>query len=88
VHPDVRCRELGRSVLEELWAELQRMMTQAVQDGRIITVDVPDRLAVPEAESRRVYKQERCRDCGAPVVVGSVGGRTSYHCPVEQPGPG
>jgi formamidopyrimidine-DNA glycosylase len=41
---------------------------------------------VPESEARHVYKRERCYDCGAQVVVQEVGGRTSYHCPVEQPG--
>jgi endonuclease-8 len=61
------------------------MMAQAVEDGRIVTVDAPDRLALPEAEARRVYQQQHCRDCGAPVVVSDVGGRTAYHCPVEQP---
>jgi endonuclease VIII len=60
-------------------------MTQAVDDGRIITVDSEDRLALPESESRRVYKQSHCRDCGAPVTVTTVGGRTAYFCPVEQP---
>jgi endonuclease-8 len=60
-------------------------MGRAVEDGRIVTVDVPDRLAVPEDEARRVYKQAHCRDCGADVDVGQVGGRTSYSCPVEQP---
>jgi formamidopyrimidine-DNA glycosylase len=44
----------------ELWERLQPMMRQAVDDGRIITVEAEDRLAVPEAESRRVYKQELC----------------------------
>jgi endonuclease-8 len=60
------------------------MMAQAVEDGRIITVDGPDRLSTPEPQSRRVYKQEHCRDCGAPVTTSMVGGRTAYVCPVEQ----
>ena len=51
---------------------LQTMMTQAVDDGRIITVEAKDRLAVPEAESRRVYKREHCYDCGTPVVTGTI----------------
>jgi endonuclease-8 len=61
------------------------MMEQAVDDGRIVTVDAEDRLSLPESESRRVYKQDQCRDCGAPVTVATVGGRTAYFCPVEQP---
>lgn len=78
---------IERAALERLWEVLVAMMSRAVEDGRIITVDAPDRLAVPEAEARRVYKQARCRDCGAEVVVEQVGGRTSYSCPVEQPSP-
>jgi endonuclease-8 len=69
----------------ELWQVLQQMMTQAVVDGRIVTVDGPDRLSIPESEARRVYKQSHCRDCGTPVTTGTVGGRTAYWCPVEQP---
>jgi len=71
-----------------LWTGLQAMMRQAVVDGRIITVDVPaggDRLAVPEAESRRVYKQPACYDCGTAVVTATLSGRTSYACPRCQP---
>lgn len=85
VHPATPARALDREVLDRLWTVLQRMMAQAVIDGRIITVDGPDRLTVPESEARRVYKRSNCKDCGAAVVVGQVGRRTSYHCPVEQP---
>jgi formamidopyrimidine-DNA glycosylase len=70
---------------DELWARLQAMMRQAVDDGRIITVDAEDRLVVPEAESRRVYKQGLCYDCGTPIVTGRIDGRTTYACPGCQP---
>lgn len=86
VHPTRPSRDLTTDELTRLWSVLQTMMSRAVDDGRIITVEAPDRLALPEAESRKVYKQEHCRDCGAPVVVTTVGGRTAYHCPVEQAG--
>jgi endonuclease-8 len=69
----------------QLWARLQAMMRQAVNDGRIITVEAEDRLAVPEAESRRVYKQELCYDCGTPIVTGTINQRTTYACPRCQP---
>jgi endonuclease-8 len=85
IAPSRPCRELGREQLDALWAVLCRMMARAVEDGRIVTVDGPDRLQLPEAETRRVYRQERCRDCGAAVVTSTVGGRIAYHCPVEQP---
>jgi endonuclease-8 len=87
VHPASRARDLSHDQAERLWDVLRRMMRQAVEDGRIVTVDVPDRLTVPEAEARHVYKQQRCRDCGAPVEVLHIGGRTAYVCPTEQPTP-
>lgn len=87
VHPRTPGRSVERPTLERLWDVLVAMMGRAVEDGRIVTVDAPDRSAVPEAEARRVYKQTHCRDCGADVMVEQVGGRTSYACPVEQPAP-
>lgn len=71
--------------LRQLWHELQQMMARGVEDGRIITVDADDRLAVPESESRRVYKRERCYDCGTAVEATQLAGRTSYACPRCQP---
>ncbi|HJR37538.1 MAG TPA: Fpg/Nei family DNA glycosylase, partial [Nocardioidaceae bacterium] len=85
VAPTRPARAMTQPELSGLWDVLQHMMSRAVQDGRIITVDGPDRLSLPESEARKVYKQERCRDCGAPVVTSEVGSRTAYHCPVEQP---
>ncbi|EIE98456.1 Fpg/Nei family DNA glycosylase [Saccharomonospora glauca] len=85
IAPRRPCRELTDSEARTLWAELRRMMERAVEDGRIVTMDVPDRATIPESEARKVYKQKYCRDCGAPVVTDTVGGRTAYHCPREQP---
>ena len=85
VHPARPSRSLSPAEHARLWDVLVAMMGQAVDDGRIVTVAGPDRLAVPEAQARRVYKQQQCRDCGTPVVVSEVGGRTAYHCPAEQP---
>jgi endonuclease-8 len=73
---------------DALWSGLVAMMGQGVEDGRIITVDVPageDRLAVPEAVARRVYKRDACADCGTPVATTTVQGRTVYACPRCQP---
>jgi formamidopyrimidine-DNA glycosylase len=71
--------------LQKLWDTLQSMMSQGVEDGRIITVDAPDRLSLPENESRHVYKRDTCYDCGTPVAVTDLAGRTSYACPRCQP---
>jgi formamidopyrimidine-DNA glycosylase len=78
-------RSVTAEEFAELWARLQAMMTRAVADGRIITVEATDRLALPESESRRVYKRERCQDCGTPIVVGTIEGRATYTCPRCQP---
>lgn len=71
----------GRS-FEELWGTLVAMMSKAASLGRIVTTS--DEL-VPEAEARYVYKQRRCRRCGAEVERPVVGGREMYRCPQEQP---
>jgi formamidopyrimidine-DNA glycosylase len=53
--------------------------------GRIITVEAEDRLGVPEAKSRRLYKQELCYGCGTPTVTGTINRRAAYACPACQP---
>ena len=58
---------------------------QADDDGRIITVEAEDGLAVPEAKSRRVCKQELRYNCGTPIVTGTINGRATYACPGCQP---
>jgi endonuclease VIII len=81
-------RSLGHEYIvmtAELGAQLQAMMRRAVDDGRIITVEAEDRLAVPERESRRVYNQELCYACGTPIVIGTIDGRATYACPRCQP---
>lgn len=70
---------------DQLWTTITAMMTTAVEEGRIITVDAEDRALVPEEASRRVYKQSVCYDCGTPVVVSTVASRTAYTCPRCQP---
>ena len=51
----------------------------------IYPVESDDRLALPESESRRVYKRERCHDCGTPILLGTIEGRATYTCPRCQP---
>ena len=85
-------RSLGHEYIvmtAELWARLQAMMRRPIDDGLIITVEAEDRLAVPEAESRRVYKQELCYACGTPIVIRTIDGRATYarpRCQAKWPG--
>jgi formamidopyrimidine-DNA glycosylase len=83
--PTRPARSLTADEFAELWQRLQAMMTRAVADGRIITVESGDRLTLPESESRRVYKREQCYDCGTPIITGTIEGRTTYTCPRCQP---
>ena len=88
LHPSRPAPSLTRAEFDRLWATVREMMGRAVDDGRIVTVDLPagrSRTDIPEDEARYVYKQARCRRCGAPVTSWSLGGRTAYACPVDQP---
>jgi endonuclease VIII len=90
LHPARSSSSVSPDEARALWQTLTAMMRRGVEDGRIITVDVPaghDRLEVPEEVSRRVYKRDRCAECGAEVVTRELGGRTAYVCPVQQPAP-
>lgn len=85
LHPARPASSLGRDEFEALWDALVRIMTLAADEGRIATVRLPDGSPPPEAEARYVYKQQRCRRCGAPVRSWELGGRTAYACERDQP---
>jgi endonuclease VIII len=88
LHPGRPSSSVPAEEARALWDALQAMMRRGVEDGRIITVDVPagsERLEVPEEVARRVYKRERCAECGAEVATWPLGGRVAYACPVQQP---
>jgi endonuclease-8 len=88
LHPARSSATVPPDEARALWDTLAGMMRRGVEDGRIVTVDVregSDRLDVPEEVARRVYKRERCAECGAEVVTFEQGGRTAYVCPVQQP---
>jgi endonuclease-8 len=87
IHPSRPAAGLSRSEFDALWTTLQSMMRLGVEEGRIITVDAPpgpERLALPVAEARWVYKQQVCRRCGTPVEKFRLGNRTAYACPRDQ----
>jgi endonuclease VIII len=89
LHPGRTSSSVPADEARALWDTLVAMMRQGVEDGRIITVDVPagsGRLDVPEDVARRVYKRKRCAECGAEVATWPLGGRVAYACPVQQPG--
>jgi endonuclease VIII len=85
-HPSTPADRLSTEEVERLWTELLALMRRSKELGRIRTLDAG--ADASDAETRLVYKCERCGRCGTPVVTSEVGGRTAYHCPRCQPGLG
>ena len=88
LHPTRPAASLTLDEFDRLWATVQAMMHRSVEEGRIVTVDPPASrpgMEVPEPGAWYVYKQECCRRCGAAVESWTLGGRTMYACPVDQP---
>lgn len=72
--PRARVDEQGAG---RLWDLAVRHLALGRDAGQVVSDP-----AAPD--ERWVYKRTTCRGCGAPVVTGSVGGRTTYACPEEQ----
>ncbi|HUQ63562.1 MAG TPA: DNA-formamidopyrimidine glycosylase family protein, partial [Acidimicrobiales bacterium] len=85
IHPSRPAAEVSRQDFNCLWSALTRMMPRAVEEGRIVTVDVAVGSNIAEAEARYVYKQRQCRRCGTAVHSWKLGGRTAHACPACQP---
>ncbi|MDP9395820.1 MAG: Fpg/Nei family DNA glycosylase [Actinomycetota bacterium] len=81
--PRTPARDVPAAVLRAMWADLRILIERGVRVGHILTRDdVPDDVR-PE-DGRYVYKQDRCRGCGAPVRVWDLDGRNCYACETEQ----
>ena len=77
VHPLRPASALGGTATR-LWRLACEQLRLGTEVGAIATVDGRTQA------TWWVYKQAACHGCGAPVEVGEIGGRTSYHCPREQ----
>jgi formamidopyrimidine-DNA glycosylase len=85
VHPSRPAADVTGDEFDCLWTTLQAMMSRAVDDGRIVTVDAPAGPDLAEEEARYVYKQKVCRRCGDEISSWDLQGRTAYACPTCQP---
>lgn len=85
INPRRPSKELTREEFDCLWDRSTSILRRAEAEGRIITVEHPDDVMVPEGEGRYVYKQETCRRCGTPIHSETLSGRMAYHCPSCQP---
>ncbi|MEV4198405.1 DNA-formamidopyrimidine glycosylase family protein [Micromonospora globbae] len=76
VDPDAR--GVGPQTARRLWELAVRHLALGRDAGQVVSDP-----AAPD--ERWVYKREACRRCGAPVRRWTLGGRTAYACPVDQP---
>lgn len=90
IDPLLPAAELPRVVFDSLWADLVRMMQDAVAVGRIDTVaddhtpEAMGRLARVDRHGGEVYVYRRanqpCHVCGTPVSTEALAGRNLYWC--------
>ena len=88
LHPARPAASLTRDEFDRLWATVRAMMRRSLDAGRLLTVETPagqPAFTDPADVPRYVYMQARCRRCGAAVQSWTLGGRTAYACPVDQP---
>lgn len=85
VHPARLAADVTDEEFDRLWTALEAMMSRAVEDGRIVTVDAPAGPDLAEEDSRYVYRQRQCRRCGDEITSWDLQGRTAYACRTCQP---
>ncbi len=92
VHPATPARSLGEDVLAAMWDDAVELLRIGERLGRIVTVPASDPGRppgrIPRGERLHVYRRSHCLVCASPVERTEIAARTSYHCPVCQPGPG
>jgi formamidopyrimidine-DNA glycosylase len=76
---------LTRPEFDRLWATTRAMMRHSFEAGRIVTFVDPPAGDASRDGAWNVYKRDDCLRCGAPVASWTLGGRTMYACPVDQP---
>jgi endonuclease-8 len=85
----------GKNLTEEqattLWRDWTHLLTVAVHNGQMLTMDDLDDEALRRALSSQqdrhwVYKRTGlpCRICGTEIVMEEIGGRKLYWCPKDQ----
>lgn len=95
VDPFLPANQLPRDVFEAIWADLVRLMADAVDAGRIDTVrdeHLPESMGREPRVDRHggevyVYRRagQACHACGSPVSTELFVGRNLYWCATCQP---
>jgi formamidopyrimidine-DNA glycosylase len=91
IHPRRPGTTIAESEWRSMWRDLRSVMRHNVVDGRIVTTAPADR----EGRTGKVRASDRfyvyhraglpCRRCGAPISSGTMGNRSIYWCPDDQP---
>jgi len=82
IDPSRPGQSLSEDEVRTLWRLSVEQLRLGLKRNRIVTVPLGGRrlTSISREESFHVYKQERCRTCGADVVRNPIGNRTSYAC--------
>ena len=74
VSPSAPAGELDGDTLDRLYAAMERAIAAAIANGGVHTGEV----------NQYRHADASCPRCGAPMVHGTVGGRTTWWCSAEQ----
>lgn len=91
IHPLRSGTTMDVAELEALWSTITAMLRKGVKDGRIVTVerselDIPQGKRIKRGEATYAYKRRHCLRCDTEIQHLNIQNRTSYHCPICQPG--
>jgi endonuclease-8 len=90
IHPERPGSACDPAELAAVWSTTVGMLRAGVRANRIVTVDraelgLAPGVRIPRREATYVYGRDRCLRCGTPTRTTTVGGRTCWSCPVDQP---
>ncbi|MDQ4138451.1 MAG: Fpg/Nei family DNA glycosylase [Actinomycetota bacterium] len=91
IEPHTPGKRLTEAQAAALWRDWTHLLTVAVENGQMLTMDGLDGEALQRAlsdqsERHWVYKRTGlpCRVCGTDIVMEELGGRKLYWCPKDQ----
>ena len=91
IEPHVPGKQLTEEQARALWQDWTHLLTVAVHNGQMLTMDDLDdealrRALTSQADRHWVYKRTGlpCRVCGTEIVMEEIGGRKLYWCPRDQ----
>ena len=91
IEPHTPGKKLTEEQATALWRDWAQLLTVAVHNGQMLTMDglqgdALRRALADQSERHWVYKRTGlpCRVCGTEIVMEEIGGRKLYWCPKDQ----